>query len=207
MIAPFSDLKVLDLSNRFAGSFCSRLLADFGADVYKGVIPGTADVSLAYGPMFEGGSGSIESGMYHYLNLNKKSINSLLSSSNAQEILRNLDVLVVDFSNTENGRNYVQSIFQNMSDEALICSITPFGEDSDWTGRPYSDFTIQALSSYCSVNGVEGSPPLKEPGTETEFITGANAFNGLVSALMYRDLTGIGQTINTSLLHSTLSSY
>ena len=94
MIAPFSDLKVLDLSNRFAGSFCSRLLADFGADVYKGVIPGTADVSLAYGPMFEGGSGSIESGMYHYLNLNKKSINSLLSSSNAQEILRNLDVLV-----------------------------------------------------------------------------------------------------------------
>ena len=207
MTAPFNDLKVLDLSTGFAGSFCSRLLADFGADVYKGVIAGNTDVSTTYGPIFEGYDGLLESGMYHYLNLNKKSINSLLPSSNAQEILRNLDVLVVDFSNTENGRNYVKSIFQNMSDEALICSITPFGEDSDWTGRPYSDFTIQALSSYCSVNGVEGSPPLKEPGTETEFITGANAFTGLVSALMYRDLTGIGQTINTSILHSTLSSY
>ncbi|GIS64318.1 MAG: hypothetical protein CM1200mP3_05660 [Chloroflexota bacterium] len=48
---------------------------------------------------------------------------------------------------------------------------------------------------------------MKEPGTETEFITGANAFTGLVSALLYRDLTGIGQKINTSILHSTLSSY
>ena len=97
MTAPFNDLKVLDLSTGFAGSFCSRLLADFGADVYKGVIPGNTDVSMTYGPIFEGYDGSVESGMYHYLNLNKKSINSLLPSSNPQEILRNLDVLVVDF--------------------------------------------------------------------------------------------------------------
>ena len=172
MIAPFSDLKVLDLSSRFAGSFCSRLLADFGAEVYKGVIPGTSDVSMTYGPMFEGSDGSMESGMYHYLNLNKKSVKAIPSLQNFQAVLRNLDILIADFSNTENDTKYAKSIFQNMSDEALICSITAFGKDTQWADRPYSDFTIQALASYCSVNGVQGAPPLKEPGTETEFITG-----------------------------------
>jgi crotonobetainyl-CoA:carnitine CoA-transferase CaiB-like acyl-CoA transferase len=145
--------------------------------------------------------------MYHYLNLNKKSVKAIPSPQNFQEVLRNLDILIADFSNTERDTKYAKSIFRNMSDEALICSITAFGIDTQWASRPYSDFTIQALASYCSVNGVEGAPPLKEPGTETEFITGANAFTGLVSAIMHRDLTGVGQTLDTSVLHSTLSSY
>ena len=47
---PFSDLKVLDLSSGFAGAYCARMLADHGANVYKGSIAGRQDSSLGYGP-------------------------------------------------------------------------------------------------------------------------------------------------------------
>ena len=50
-MSAFSDLKVLDISSGFAASFCSRLLADFGAEVFKVSLPGRKDVSLDYGPV------------------------------------------------------------------------------------------------------------------------------------------------------------
>ncbi|HBF01209.1 MAG TPA: CoA transferase, partial [Dehalococcoidia bacterium] len=49
-MAPFSNLKVLDLSADFAGSYCSRLLGDFGASVKKIVIENREDRSSSYGP-------------------------------------------------------------------------------------------------------------------------------------------------------------
>ena len=50
-MAPFSNLKVLDLSADFAGSYCSKLLSDFGASVKKIIYEGREDRSASYGPV------------------------------------------------------------------------------------------------------------------------------------------------------------
>ena len=47
---PFSGLRVLDLSSGFAGAYCARMLADPGANVYKGSVAGSEDSSIGYGP-------------------------------------------------------------------------------------------------------------------------------------------------------------
>ena len=68
---PFSDLKVLDLSSGFAGAYCARMLADHGANVYKGSIAGRQDSSIGYGPYKKGGFSDDPGAIYHYLNYNK----------------------------------------------------------------------------------------------------------------------------------------
>jgi len=205
-MSAFSDLKVLDISSGFAASFCSRLLADFGAEVFKVSLPDRKDVLLDYGPVIHVENHPVESGMYHFLNFNKSNLPESMKEDPAG-FLSSIDIVVEDFSETEHHRVDVRTILSGVSEDAIVCSITPFGRGNDWSERPYSDLTIQAISGYCSVNGTNRGYPLKEPGMETEFTAGANAFSGIVAALIHRDTTGIGQRLDVSLLHSSLSSY
>lgn len=207
MIAPFSGLWVLDMSRGFAGSFCSRLMADQGASVFKMSLKGRKDISFDYGSPLGIYPDKPDTPIYHYLNLNKMPVNIEGSKDRFYDFLSNVDVLVEDLSSHERGESIVTSFLSHIPPNALTCAINPFYRDSKWSNRPSSDLTAQAMAGYCSVNGTPGETPLKEPGTETEFMSGANAFLGLVSALVHRDKTGNGQSLEVSTQHSALSSY
>ena len=204
---PFSGLKVLDISSGVAGSFCARLLADHGADVYKASLIGRADLLFPYGsPEGLPDCGS-DSAMYHFLNLNKQQLPKFKSGSYFEDFLSEIDILMEDLVPHERDKPDFVRLLSGLPSDVLRCSITPFGCNTEWSDRPYSDLTIQAITGYCSVNGSEGCPPLKEPGRETEFSAGANAFVGLASAIIYRDNTGVGQDVDVSILHTALASY
>jgi len=207
-MAPFSNLKVLDFSADFAGSYCSKLLADFGASVKKIIYKGRGDRSASYGPFIDDFRDSKSSAMFHYMNYNKEVIPVPEGTQLNEKLLLSADLLIEDFSSKDfNFCGLDLEKIRKLNPDILICSLTPFGRETEWVDKPWSDLTIQALTGMCSVNGEQGKAPLKEPGTESEFITGANAFVASVAALINRDVTGVSQGVNVSILKSVLHSY
>ena len=207
-MAPFSNLKVLDFSADFAGSYCSKLLADFGASVKKIIYEGRGDRSASYGPFIDDFRDSKSSAMFHYMNYNKEVIPVPEGTQLNEKLLLSADLLIEDFSSKDfNFCGLDLEKIRKLNPDILICSLTPFGRETEWVDNPWSDLTIQALTGMCSVNGEQGKAPLKEPGTESEFITGANAFVASVAALINRDVTGVSQGVNVSILKSVLHSY
>ena len=63
MIAPFDDLRVVDLSNRLSGAFAARLFGDFGADVVLAESPGGH--ALRHEPPFPGSNPGVERSPMH----------------------------------------------------------------------------------------------------------------------------------------------
>ena len=203
----FGEINVLDLTGTIAGNFCCRLYSDYGATVVKIQIPGRVDTVREYGPSLMSMSGRTKSGMYHFLNYNK----SLIRYSELRKFLEysdsEFDLIVHDHpGNKETNDPNVKSILK-LFPYAVKCNISYFAQDRDFINRPVSDLTMQALTGMCSANGSKGRAPLKEPGTETEFIAGANAFTASLSSLISRDLHGVTQSVETSHIRSLLSAF
>ena len=96
-----TDLRVIDLSTNVAGPICTKLFADFGADVIKVESTDKLDESRTLGP-FPNGNGNAEtSGMFLYLNTNKRSVTLNLRSEQGKILIRELastaDVVVESF--------------------------------------------------------------------------------------------------------------
>ena len=97
-----SDVKVLDLTWHIAGPYCTKMLADYGADVIKVEKPGEGDPARRMGPFLRDDPHPEKSGLFLHLNTNKKSITLNLKSDTGKKILKELvsgvDVVVKNFS-------------------------------------------------------------------------------------------------------------
>src|SRR5437870_7432035 len=97
MALPLKGLRVIDLTQDFAGPFCTMILSDLGAEVIKVEKPVSGDETRAWGPPFVKGLS------YYFLSLNrgKRSITLDLKTSAAQKVIRQLvqdsDILVESF--------------------------------------------------------------------------------------------------------------
>ena len=69
-----SDVRVIDLTHYLAGPYCTKLLADYGADVIKVEKPGEGDGARRLGPFFEDDPHPEKSGLFLDLNTNKRSV-------------------------------------------------------------------------------------------------------------------------------------
>src|SRR3990172_4297847 len=96
-----SDLLVVDLSQGIAGPYCTKLLADYGAEVIKIEPPGTGDLSRRLGPYPDDLPHQERSGLFLHLNTNKKSVTLDVGTASGAVILKKLlakaDVLVESY--------------------------------------------------------------------------------------------------------------
>jgi len=94
-------LKVLDLTHYISGPFCTKLLADYGAEVIKIEKPGSGDPARTIGPFVADKPDQEKSGLFMYLNTNKKSVALNLKTDTGlrilKELIRNVDILVENF--------------------------------------------------------------------------------------------------------------
>ena len=67
-------VRVLDLTHLIAGPYCTKMMAGFGAEVLKIEKPGRGDMARHLGPFLDDQPGAERSGLFLYLNGNKKSI-------------------------------------------------------------------------------------------------------------------------------------
>ncbi len=188
-----SSIRVADLSQRLSGAFCARILGDHGADVV--LVEDGAGHPLRQAAPFLGDEPGVErSLLHHYANFNKRS--AALDDAQRADLIARADVIVVS-----DGATY-EAARGHASKRAVIAVLTPHGLTGVRADAPGNDLTAFAASGWASMNGDEGQPPLKGSMNQVGYLAGLLAYTGIVSALIERDTSGLGQTIDVSELEA-----
>jgi crotonobetainyl-CoA:carnitine CoA-transferase CaiB-like acyl-CoA transferase len=199
--------RVLDLTYHIAGPYCTKMLADFGADVIKVEPPGTGDVTRRLGPFPNDEPDPEASGLFLYLNTNKKSVTLDIDSETGRNILRRLvadaDVLVESFppgALASLGYSYEAVSAENP--RLVMVSISPFGQDGPWRDWKADEVNLHAISGLMGITGSPEREPLKTGGHQALFNTGINAFTGTLMAIYGQIAHGMGQYVDVSAYES-----
>ncbi len=207
-------VKVLELCQMVAGPYCTKLLADLGAEVVKIERPGRGDAARSLPPFFHDMPDPEASGLFLYLNTNKLGITLNVTTATGkgifQELVKEADILVEDNPPqwmTKQGLDYER--LQEINPRIIMASITPFGQ----TG-PYCDYKAYPLNvfqsgceGYLTPGGVENvdRPPLKVGGFLGEYDSGLSAAIAILAALYWRRKSGDGQRIDISKQESLMA--
>jgi crotonobetainyl-CoA:carnitine CoA-transferase CaiB-like acyl-CoA transferase len=188
-------------------------LGDLGADVIKVEQPQKGDDTRSFGPPFikdQAGKNTSESAYYLAANRNKRSITIDLTQIDGQNLARNLirksDILVENFkvgSLAKFGLAY-QDLKEDFP-SLVYCSITGFGQTGPMAEQPGYDFMAQGLGGLMSINGEKGGMPQRVGIPIADLTAGLWATISINAALRHRELTGIGQQIDISLLDTQIS--
>lgn len=204
MAGALDGIKVLDLTHHIAGPYCTKLLADFGAQVTKIERPGSGDPARSMGP-FAGDDPHPGKGLpFLYLNTNKRSVTLDLKSTTGQRILRRLadtaDLIVENFrprTLTSLGLTYETFIVTNPS--VVMVSISNFGQTGPYRDYEATDIVEYALSGIQYIFGDNDREPLKHGFNQAQFKAGTDAASAALIALYHRAMTGKGQWVDVSI--------
>lgn len=199
-------IRVLDLSRILAGPFCSMLLADLGAEVWKIEHPVGGDDARSWGPPFTKDG---ESAYFLSINRNKKSIAVNLKTKEGVAIVQELatyaDVLLENFlpgKLDKMGLGY--DTLSTINPRLIYGSLTGFGSHGPLSHKPGYDVMASAMSG---LMGITGTPetPVKVGVAITDLSTGLYLHGAIMAALIARSRHGRGQKIDVSLLSSQVS--
>ncbi|HEU0229081.1 MAG TPA: CaiB/BaiF CoA-transferase family protein [Burkholderiaceae bacterium] len=203
---PLDGIKVLDLSRVLAGPWCTQTLADLGADVWKIEAPGHGDDTRIWTPPDVDG----ESTYFLCTNRGKRSAAVNLRHPQGQALVRSLagkaDVLVENYrlgALKKFGLDY--ETLSQTNPGLVYCSISGYGRTGPRAAEPGYDFVIQAESGLMSITGDEEGEPMKLGVAITDLVTGMNAGQAVLAALLVRQRTGRGQLIDLALLDGALN--
>ena len=194
-----NGLRVLELGEFISAPYCGKLLADMGADVLKVERADGGDWTRDYGPyalaptlsLGERGFGSHRerSGLFLYLNANKRGVTLNLDTPTGREMLAGLvaqyDVLVHNLHPTEMDRVGLDYDTLRPHNGALVmASITPFGLTGPYRNWKAYDINLAAGGGICEGLGSPDREPLTFGTPEVGYFAGAAAASSVVMALL-----------------------
>jgi len=204
---PLDGMRVLDFTTTIAGPYCTRMMADLGAEVIK-IETAEGDMMRSRPPLRDGASTS-----FGQLNAGKHSIVLDLKRPEAQEVVRRL-LTTCDFL-VENFRPGVMQRFgldyetvSKRHQELIYCSISGYGQTGPSSGLAAYAPAIHAAS------GFDLAHMAYQPGRDrpdncgiyvADIVSGTYAFGAIMAALAQRHLTGLGQHIDVSMLETMLT--
>ncbi len=212
MSGALSHIRVLDLTRVLAGPWAAQMLGDLGAEVIKIERPGGGDDTRAWGPPFltdDDGRATSESAYFQCANRNKKSVTLDIAHPEGQRIARELaarsDVLLENFKVGGLKQYGLDAETLRTADPRLIyCSITGFGQTGPYSARAGYDVLVQGMGGMMSLTGRPdedpGGGPQKTGVALTDILTGLYASSAILAALLHRQTSGEGQTIDMALL-------
>jgi len=206
-----SDVKVIDLSWYIAGPYCTKLLADYGAQVIKVEKPGGGDPARRIGPFYKDDPHPEKSGPFLHLNTNKKSITLNLKSEKGKSILKDLvkdaDILVESYRpRVMPGLGLDYETLEKINPKLVMVSISNFGQSG-----PYRDFNASEIVEYamggemCST-GIAGREPLKLGGNVVQYQAGTTATVATMGALYSAEIQETGQHVDVSIMETQAGS-
>jgi len=205
-----NGIKVLDLSEDIAGSFCARLLADYGAEVLKLEPPGGASLRRM-GPFFHDDPHLEKSLPFLVLNLNKKGATINLATNTGQaffkELVQRVEVIVESYTPghlASLGLSY--SELQKLNPSLVMTSITPFGQDGPYSQYQGEEIVSYAMGMIMSISGVQGREPLKHGGFQAQYEGGLFGAGATTMALFQQQATGQGQQVDVSITECVAST-
>src|SRR5712664_175588 len=203
---PLQGLRVIDLTQDFAGPFCTMILSDLGAEVIKIEKPGTGDETRAWGPPF------IDGISYYFLSLNrgKKSVVLDLKTPEAQIVIQKLvvdsDIFVESSRPGQMARFNLGYPKLRRKNKALVyASISSFGQTGPYRDRLGYDLIAFAMSGIMASTGEEGRPPIRMSVPVADIAAGHYASTAILAALSRRLVSGTGDYIDLSLHDSIVS--
>jgi crotonobetainyl-CoA:carnitine CoA-transferase CaiB-like acyl-CoA transferase len=195
-------LRVLDLTGTLAGAYCTKLLADGGADVVKAE-PASGDPLRRRMP--EGVTDQGAGALFGYLSRGKESIAPDQTGRSVTALARLADLVVMDGSQPA-AEDAARSVLASR-DDSIGVVISPFGLDGPWAGRAASDLLLQALSSSIAGRGEKTGTPVAAGGNLIEWAAGVTAAVAALIALRQRSRDGTAGTrelIDVSLLEAAV---
>ena len=204
MAGALDGISVLDLTHHIAGPYCTKLLADFGADVTKVERPGSGDPARHMGPFAGNDSHTDKSIPFLYLNTNKRSITLDLKSQSGQTLLSRLitraDIVVENFRpRSLPGLGLVYDRIQRDNLSAVFVSISNFGQTGPYRDYEATDIVEYALSGIQYIFGSNDREPLKHAFNQAQYKAGTDAASAALIALFNRQMTGRGEWVDISI--------
>ena len=197
-------IRVIDLTHYIAGPYCTKLLADFGADVIKIERPDGGDPARRLGPFLHDDPGIERSGLFLHLNTNKRSVTLNLKSEAGRKILvdlvRDADIVVESFAPGFLGSLKLDyEALQAINPRLVMTSLTNFGQTGPYRDYKLTEITAYALGGTMQNTGLADREPVKLGGTVEQFFAGMIAATATMGAYMSALATGEGQHVDLSL--------
>jgi len=196
-------VRVLELASGIAGPFCSRLFADYGAEVVKIEAPG-GDETRGWGPFPGDVAGPEKSGTFFFLNTNKRSVvldlDRAADRARLLELVDEADVLV-----SSHGAASMRAL--GLAPEAIAArnprlvaiALTPFGQTgpmAEWKGHDLNAYHFSACGTrYC---GLPDEAPLEHGTFSADFFAGYVGAAWGLACLLGRDRIGGGQSLDVA---------
>ena len=200
---PLSRFTVLDLTAHRAGPTAVRQLADWGANVIKIEAPSAINKDKG------GLTGSRHGFDFQNLHRNKRSLTLNLKDPEGKAIFMKLaekaDVIVENFRSAVKFRLGIDyDEVKQVNPRIIYGSIAGFGQDGPYGKRPGVDQIAQGMGGLMSITGNPGDGPMRVGIPICDLTSGMFLAQGILIALLDREVTGKGQWVHTSLLESII---
>ena len=202
---PLAGVRVLDLSQVYAGPTCGRILCDLGAEVIKVEGLHRIDITrnfIIYDNKTEGDYWN-RSHYFQFRNAGKKSVTLDFQEPSAVEMLKRLvpraDVVVESFTPrvlAQHGLDYES--LRALREDLVMVSLSGYGQTGPWRDYTAYGMGLETASGIASFTGYRGGDPLRTGISFTDPYSGIVGAGAVLAALHYRRRTGKGQYIDLS---------
>jgi formyl-CoA transferase len=203
---PLAGIKVIDFTGVQAGPACTQMLAWFGADVLKVERPAGGDVTrnqLRDDP-------DLDALYFTMLNSNKRSLAINTKTPEGRKVMEQLikgaDVLVENFAPGAMDRMGLGwDVISAWNPRLIFGSVKGFNDDSSYTDLKVYENVAQCAGGAASTTGFWDGPPTISGGALGDSNTGMHLLIGILTAIIDRNKTGMGQKVSVSMQDAVLN--
>ncbi|SES34770.1 CaiB/BaiF CoA-transferase family protein [Psychrobacillus sp. OK032] len=203
---PLEGVKVLEMGSLIAGPFCTRILADFGAEVIKVELPKKGDQIRKWRILHEGTS------LWWYVqSRNKKTISVDCRTEEGMDIIKKLlsecDVLVENFRpGTLAKWGLTEESLKEVNPNLISCHISGYGQDGPYKDRAGYGAIGEAMGGLRYLTGYPNLPPTRVGISIGDSVASLYSVIGILMSLYHRDVNkGVAQKVDVALYEAIFS--
>ncbi|MGB4861680.1 MAG: CoA transferase [Tepidiformaceae bacterium] len=218
MNGPLAGMRGIVLTQAWAGTYCTELLAFMGADLIQIEVRQRPDVWRgSYDAPFAGRMSDIATAehpwncnfLYNSVNLNKRCLTLNLQHPEGLVIFKRLlpfaDFVVENFSPRVLGNLGIgYEAMCELKPDIILCSLSAYGHSGPWANIPGIGGTIEPTSGMSALLGYPDGAPMNSGQMYPDAVAGLNGFAAVMTALRHRQQTGKGQYIDLSMQEANL---
>ncbi len=205
-MGPLSDIKVLELGTLIAGPFCSRIFAEFGAQVIKIESPDGGDPLRQWRKLHNGTS------LWWYLQArNKKSVTVNMREPEGQEIVRKLaagaDIVIENFRpGTLEKWGLGWDRLSQSNPGLVMVRLSGYGQTGPYRSRAGFGAIGEAMAGLRYVTGYPDRAPVRVGISLGDAVASLYGVIGALMALRHREVSGgRGQMVDVALYEAVFS--
>jgi crotonobetainyl-CoA:carnitine CoA-transferase CaiB-like acyl-CoA transferase len=199
-VSELTGIRVVDFTTGVAGPYATRFFVDAGAEVIKVEPPGGDPLRRRTPTGVD--LGKEDAALFCFLNAGKQSVLGRPEDAAIRAILEGADLIVEDFGP---GGFDVAGV-RDADPSAVILSISPWGHEGPYVGRPSTEFLLQAEGGSVGLRGRPEGEPYQAGGRITDWVTGAYGAVGALAAVLRARRTGHGEHIDLAMLDTINAS-